>query len=200
VGGGKDTVFASVSYKLGAKQEIEILQTDPASGKSGLSLTGNEFDNTIKGDAGENKIDGGLGDDVLYGLGGNDMLTGGAGKDVLTGGAGADHFIFRSTGDSAAALARSDVIADFEHGSDKIDLHAIDANSVSPGHQAFVLDAEGMPGTKVATGHIGWYQEDHPGTANDITVIRLNVDGNAAIEMTVELHGLIALAKGDFLL
>ena len=66
VGQGTDTVNASVSYTLAAGREIENLTASVA---TGLSLTGNEFNNTITGGAG------------------NDTLIGGAGNDTLTGGA-----------------------------------------------------------------------------------------------------------------
>ena len=48
---------------------------------TGLTLTGNEFANTIVG---------GTGNDTLIGGGGNDTLNGGAGNDTLNGGAGND--------------------------------------------------------------------------------------------------------------
>jgi phospholipase/lecithinase/hemolysin len=74
VGGGTDTVNASVSYALGAGSEIELLQTTNARGKGAINLTGNDFDQTIVGNAGNN---------VLEGRGGADTLSGGAGKDTF---------------------------------------------------------------------------------------------------------------------
>ncbi len=71
---GTDTVLASATYKLGAKQEIEILKTVSATATTAINLTGNEFANTITGNAGANVINGGLG---------NDILKGGAGQDTF---------------------------------------------------------------------------------------------------------------------
>ena len=54
-------------------------------------------------------------DNILNGGAGDDVLIGGAGADTLIGGEGADLFII----DDAVA---ADTIADFESGSDQIDL------------------------------------------------------------------------------
>ena len=45
VGGGTDTVFASVNYALQAGQEVEVLRAN--AGATGLILTGNEFNNYL---------------------------------------------------------------------------------------------------------------------------------------------------------
>ncbi|MEM9716464.1 MAG: M10 family metallopeptidase C-terminal domain-containing protein [Pseudomonadota bacterium] len=80
------------------------------------------------GDGSKDALVGGAGDDLLDGRGGSDHLSGGvgddilidgAGKDYLTGGEGADVFVFVEDG-------RRDVILDFEHGTDRIDLSGID--------------------------------------------------------------------------
>ena len=100
VGGGNDTVLASVSYALSAGSEIEHLATTDASGKTAINLTGNAFSQTIQGNAGDNVINGG---------GGRDTLTGNGGKDV---------FVFN------AALKAGNVakITDFNVALDKIQL------------------------------------------------------------------------------
>lgn len=103
-GEGKDTVLTKVSFSLGAATEVEILT---AMGSGGISLTGSNTANTLKGNAGKNK---------LTGLAGNDTLDGGAGADVLTGGKGRDNFVF-SAKLSKAAMDR---IADFSVTDDSV--------------------------------------------------------------------------------
>jgi Ca2+-binding RTX toxin-like protein len=83
---------------------------------------------------GSDSLYGGTGNDTLMGGGGNDLLMGGSGDDVLVGGTGADtltggigHDIFRFGGtDSRAKLpvfdTTGDVVTDFQHGEDKLDL------------------------------------------------------------------------------
>lgn len=93
-------------------------------------------DDIVFGSQKANYIDGGDGIDILLGLGGNDrlfgsfgedFLQGGAGMDVLTGGTGSDHFMFASIGDSDPGTLLRDRIADFQDGTDVIDLSQIDA-------------------------------------------------------------------------
>ena len=72
---GMDTVFSSVSYKLG--DHVEILSL---AGGSGIEGTGNAQSNTIYGNAGDNVLDGGGGTDSLSGLGGNDSFVFKAGE------------------------------------------------------------------------------------------------------------------------
>jgi VCBS repeat-containing protein len=99
-GGGNDTVFASVSYTLGAGQEIEFLLASNFSATTALSLTGNEFANTIYGNDGANILDGKDGNDLLIGQG------------------GADTFAFTT----ALGANNVDVVFGFVHGTDRIAL------------------------------------------------------------------------------
>jgi len=105
VGGGTDTVYASISgagYYLYANVENLVLQGNTPYG------VGNELDNHLTGNASANYLLGGAGNDMLNGKGGN---------DVLFGESGADTFVFEhGTG--------GDVIGDFLSGTDKIDLSA----------------------------------------------------------------------------
>jgi Ca2+-binding RTX toxin-like protein len=74
VGGGKDTVTASVSYALAAGVEVETLRITSNGGTSTINLTGNEFAQTVIGNAGANIINGKGGGDALTGLGGKDIF------------------------------------------------------------------------------------------------------------------------------
>jgi Ca2+-binding RTX toxin-like protein len=95
----------------------------------------------IAGGAKADYFTGNAGNDQLYGLGGNDTLVGSAGADQLRGGDGKDIFRFTATSDSVAGS--SDKILDFQRGSDKIDLAAIDANSNAGGDQGFTFIGSG---------------------------------------------------------
>ncbi|WP_340108609.1 M10 family metallopeptidase [Pikeienuella sp. HZG-20] len=80
-------------------------------------LFGNAGDDRLLGGGGDDFLHGGLMDDVLVGMRGADTLFGGPGDDTLSGGQGPDVFVFgRGHGD--------DVIRDFDHGLDKIEIGA----------------------------------------------------------------------------
>lgn len=183
---GHDTVRSSVSWML--DEEFEDLRL---TGSAALAGTGNELDNLIVGNGVANTLMGGLG---------NDTLTGGDGRDLLTGGAGLDRFDFNAVSESGITAATRDVIFDFKKGQDKIDLSTIDANTTLANDQAFSLLAKGTASSAVGKGKIGWYQQNAAGTANDKTILKLNVDNDAQIEMTIELRGLINLTAADFIL
>ena len=118
VGEGNDTVYASVSYTLGANVENLFFQggSGAASGNGGRGLVkgftgiGNNLDNRMEGSAVA---------DVLKGGGGNDSLHGGFGNDILTGGDGDDVFIFSTPPVKSNGY---DTITDFMAGQDKIQL------------------------------------------------------------------------------
>lgn len=163
-------------------------------------LNGGTGNDNLIGGLGNDLALGGIGNDTIDGSAGMDTLIGGAGKDVLTGGADADVFRFALPGESLNKTTGRDMITDFVHNVDKIDLSAIDAMRSLPLDQAFVRDAKGTATTAVAEGHIGWYTVDKAGTADDRTYLRINVDSDPTIEMVIELKGLIHLLPTDFIL
>jgi Ca2+-binding RTX toxin-like protein len=90
----------------------------------------------LHGDNGSDYLDGGNQNDNLDGGNNNDTLVGGLGEDTLTGGAGGDTFVFNALAESTVA-APDDVIDFSAAAGDKIDLSAIDANTLVAGNQAF---------------------------------------------------------------
>ncbi|MES0068024.1 calcium-binding protein [Mesorhizobium sp. M0074] len=72
VGGGTDKVITSVSHALTAGSQIELLATSNSSGTAPIHLNGNEFAQTIQGNAGSNVFNGLGGADTMVGYGGND--------------------------------------------------------------------------------------------------------------------------------
>jgi serralysin len=77
-GEGTDTVFTDIDFTLEAGVSVEALRAHVG---TGLTLTGNERDNSIVGAAGDDSLSGGAGNDVLNGLAGADDMRGGAGND-----------------------------------------------------------------------------------------------------------------------
>jgi Ca2+-binding RTX toxin-like protein len=108
-GEGRDTVYSSITYALGANVEDLMLTGTAAS--DGL---GNALDNRITGNGGNNVLNGGIGNDRLDGAAGADVLIGGVGDDiyVLNRGSGADLAV--EWGGSAGDVAQfgSDIAAD----------------------------------------------------------------------------------------
>jgi Ca2+-binding RTX toxin-like protein len=143
-------------------------------------VRGSKFDDEITGDGNWNTLLGEDGNDLLVAGGDRDTLAGGNGGDRLVGGEGGDQmvggpvallgtdvidigitlasydekpdvFIYNSILDSKPEAGQFDEIFAFEHGIDKIDLSAMDANTVQNGNQTFepVLSLTGHAGELV---------------------------------------------------
>jgi Ca2+-binding RTX toxin-like protein len=97
-GEGIDTVYASISYQLGANAERLAL-----TGNAALWGIGNAADNIVSGNDGANRLIGNDGNDTLNGGAGQDVLDGGAGRDLLDGGTGADS-LWGGAGDDAYVI------------------------------------------------------------------------------------------------
>jgi Ca2+-binding RTX toxin-like protein len=160
-----------------------------------FGLGGND---KINGLAGNDLIYGGAGSDTLMGDAGLDTITGGAGRDIMSGGAGKDVFDFNAVTESSKSATARDVIKDFTHGADKIDLKTIDANTKTAGDQAFKFI--GTTAFHKAAGELHVVQTDAAGTAHDVTVVQCDLNGDGVADFTIELSGLKALTAADFVL
>jgi Ca2+-binding RTX toxin-like protein len=147
----------------------------------------------LSGSQGNDSLVGNAGANTLQGWDGNDVLTGAGGKDTLTGGAGADRFVYASIAQSVVG-ANADRITDFSHAQgDRIDLSAIDANSIAAGNQAFTFIGSGL-----YTGVAGQlrFAVSSPG----VTAIAGDLNGDKISDFHITLTGTPTLVAGDFVL
>jgi len=152
-------------------------------------VVGSSFNDNLVGDGGPNTLDGRSGDDSLVGGGGDDVLIGGIGDDTLLGGAGADRFVYQVT-DQKKGGGR-DLIKDFTHDVDRIDLSGIDAKAGTSGNQAF-----SFIGGKAFTAE-GQVRAFFDGVN---TIVQVNTAGAAGAESEIALSGPVTVTAGDFML
>jgi RTX calcium-binding nonapeptide repeat (4 copies) len=170
---------------------------DTLIGTNGINtLNGGAGNDTINGLAGNDRLVGGLGADTIIGGAGQDVMTGGA---VTTGGDGArDTFLFLSLADSGPAAGARDWITDFTNGalatSDRINLVAIDANTVLAGNQAFIWQAAAGAAFTGVAGQL------HYAITGGNTYVSGDVNGDKVADFSVVLSGSHALAAIDFVL
>ena len=164
VGGGRDTVLTRASYALAAGQEVEALQLLTVTGTARLNLNGNEFAQSVVGNAGANVLDG----------------KGGA--DVLTGRGGADSFLFST----ALGTGNVDRITDFM-AEDTVRLSKSVFSALAPGQlagsafknlSAGSVDADDRILYKQATGEL-FYDAD--GSGGGVAVRFGVLDNKAAL-------------------
>ncbi|MEQ1716921.1 MAG: calcium-binding protein [Hyphomicrobium sp.] len=156
-------------------------------------LFGGNQNDTVYGGEGNDMLYGDNGGDMLFGEAGTDYLIGGAGRDYLSGGTGADTFKFNVVTESGTTGATADMIADFVHLSDKINVADIDARATAAGNQAFTFIGNN---NFSAAGQIRYVLD----AGSQDTVILFNTDNDAAAEMVIKIDPLVALSAGDFIL
>jgi Ca2+-binding RTX toxin-like protein len=128
----------------------------------------------------------GISSEVLYKLG----ILSQVGKDTLTGGAGHDLFIYTATNQSMVKAA--DVIQNFTHGEDDIDLSAI----------AGIGDVQGplkAASIKVAAHSVAW-TVDKSGDTQVYVNTTDNAEFQPQAQMKIVLTGHPTLDAGDFVL
>lgn len=134
---GNDTLYGGtgddqLSGDTGSDRVYGGDGNDTASGGEGNdSVIGGDGNDVLSGGAGTDYLNAGRDDDALSGGAGNDKLVGGIGRDTIEGGAGNDHMWGGNWhGDNAqdvfivSAGSGRDMIHDFEHEHDQIDLSA----------------------------------------------------------------------------
>ena len=136
---------------------------------------------------------------------GNDVFTASTARNTFTGGLGSDVFIFDTRQAAGNGAANRDIITDFAHLSDRINIGAIDADvrtvAAANGVQHFIFDGLVAAGSE-AVGHLGYHYETVGGV--EYTVVEGNVrTGNSATETTMDfqiaLEGHITLTSADFI-
>jgi Ca2+-binding RTX toxin-like protein len=174
--GGRDTVVSStIGLDLRSANYVNVEQA-VLQGTAAFYVTGNAKSNLLQGNDG------------------NNIIWGGAGNDTLTGGAGRDTFAFKTVSDSGTTNASRDVITDFVHGADRIDLSVIDANAKVAGNQAFsFLAAKGA----AFTGRAG---QLHYVASGANTLIEADTNGDGVADFQLFLIGSKILTGSDFIL
>jgi len=108
---------------------------DSINGQDGNdTINASDGDDVIDGGNGNDYLEGEAGQDIIYGDNGDDTIIGGNAHsgsvgDTLTGGLGKDIFLFKTQQDST--IGNTDIITDFEQGSDWIDVSALGINKLS---------------------------------------------------------------------
>jgi hypothetical protein len=145
---------------------------------------GNDF---VDGEVGEDIILGGDGNDILLGRQGSDFIDGGPGDDVIVLGTeqdvgigGEGHDIFRFTVAAHSLPDAPDRIRDFEPGVDHLELLRL-------GDLSFIGTAQFS-----GSGQVRYENEA------SLTVVQIDLDGDSAADMVIELDGVLALSAGDF--
>lgn len=153
---------------------------------------GSEAD-SVHGEDGNDMLYGDSGNDQLFGGAGTDYLIGGTGKDYLAGGASADTFRFTALNQSGLTGGTADMISDFQHLVDKIDVRDIDANALAGGNQAFrFIGTAGFS----AAGQVRYVFD----AASQDTIVMFNTDNDAAAEMVIKIDPRVTLTSIDFVL
>ena len=95
---------------------------------------------------------------------------------------------FNDVTDSPAGATR-DVVTDFDHLVDVLDLTGIDADSTVPGNQSFRWVAKA---TLTGAAQLGYF------VGGGMTIVRASTDADVAPEVEIQLTGVKTLTESDF--
>jgi Ca2+-binding RTX toxin-like protein len=194
---------ALTNFGGGTFTNVESITLDLLAGSDTLSYSGNAIGNVVSVNlaagtatgftaiANIENVTGSRGADTLIGDAGANILVGGGGADVLTGGAGGDTFRYAAITDLTTVANTSDRITDFEDGLDKIDLAAMDANTLLTGRQSFTFIGTGA---FTAAGQVRYST-----TLGGDTLIELNTNNTFGAEAVLTLSGVHTLSAANFL-
>lgn len=175
---GDGIVTQGVYGGIGNDLEIGASQADDLFGDDGLD--------TLRGGGGDDSLTGGNQNDMLAGGGGDDVLWGGTGLDRMRGGDGADTFVFKTAPETQTG-AGTDVIVDFQRGSDVIDVSALSGQVLQ------------FTGTGALPGG-GARAVNYVLDGNGNVIIGIDADGNGVAEGHILMLNLTALSASDFIL
>ena len=153
----------------------------------GTATRGGETDTLteVEGAIGSSKAD------TFKGDGSANWFQGGFGRDLFTGGGGRDLYDFNAGGRERGGRGQSDVINDFVHLTDDIDLMGIDADATIAGDQAFTFVGDTA---LTGAGQVGLF------FSGGNTIVRFSTDADAASEGQIHLNGMKTLSVEDFYL
>lgn len=133
-----------------------------------------------------------------------DHIAASSAVNILTGGGGADTFVFNDLNavrnGTTFDAAKRDTITDFVHGTDRINLSHIDANTGTGGTQHFsgISFWNGTGAEFTAANQLKFHYETINGQEH--TIIDGNINGNTGTDFQIDLVRHIALTSSDFIL
>ena len=126
----------------------------------------------------------------------------------MFGGAGNDVFDFNARNESGKTASTRDVIGDFKHNQDHIDLKDIDANAKKHGDQAFKFI--GSQDFHHVKGELHYFSIVKPGDFldhkngsafnRDKVIVEGDINGDGKADFQIELSHYTTIAKSDFVL
>lgn len=194
-GSGSDEVRALANNTVIGLAAISGVEAVTAGAFTGVSIAGStnadllDFSSVTL--SGISSINAGSGSDTIVGSAAADTLIGGTGADNLAGGSGSDVFRYLATSESTSASR--DVITDFVHGTDIINLASIDAKTTVAGDQAF-----SFIGTSAFSNTAGQLRYDASDPAK-ITIYG-DVNGDSSADIVIEITGNSVFSASDFVL